>query len=111
MTDRPPSTAELLIAPHAEPSTCLGLGEARCRREVRRNHNEHASDTGERYRKRIHVVIVGFEELRSLLLPLCRFLGISYDSSNLLALCKKRAGNGTAYIPCDSHDCVHIDRS
>src|SRR5580704_12329238 len=90
---------------------CLGLGEARCRREVWRNHYEHASDASERCRKRIHVVIVGFEELRTLLLPLCRFLGIPYDSSNLLAVCKKRARNGTAYISCDSHDCVHIDAS
>src|SRR5271163_4518795 len=86
----------------------LGLGEARCRREVWRNHYEHASDTGEGCRKRVHVVIVGFEELRTLLLPLCRFRGIPYDSSNLLALCKKRARNRAAYIPCDSHDCVHM---
>src|SRR6202034_156123 len=91
--------------------SCLGLGKARCRRKVWRNHYEHASDTGERCRKRIHVVIVGFEELRALLLPLCRFLGIPYDSSNLLTLCKKRARNGTAYIPRDSHDCIHIDGS
>src|SRR3984885_8958564 len=89
----------------------LGLGKARCRREVWRNHYEHASDTGERSRKSIHVVVVGFEELRTLLLPLCRFLRIPYDSSNLLALCKKRARNGTADIPRDSHDCVHIDGS
>src|ERR1700679_1237323 len=87
----------------------LGLGEAGCRREVWRNHYEHASDTSERCRKRIHVVIIGFEELRTLLLPLCSFLRIPYDPSNLLALCKKRARNGAAYIPCDSHDCVHID--
>src|SRR5271154_7086080 len=91
--------------------SCLGLGEARCRREVWRNHYEHASDTGERCRKRIHVVIVGFEELRTLLLPLYRLLEIPYDSSNLLALCKKRARNGTAYLPRDSHDCIHIDTS
>src|SRR5580704_8918707 len=91
--------------------SCPGLGEARCRREVWRNHYEHASDTGERRPKRIHVIVVGFEELRTLLLPLCRFLGIPYDSSNLLALCKKRARNGPAYIPCDSHNCVHIDAS
>src|ERR1700733_601584 len=89
----------------------LGLGKVRCRREVWRNHYEHASDTGERCRKRIHVVIVGFEELRTLLLPLCRFLGIPDDSSNLLALCQKGARNGTAYFPCDSDDCVHIDIS
>src|SRR5271170_2279859 len=89
----------------------LGLGKAWRLREVWRNHYEHASDTGERCRKRIHVVIVGFEELRTLLLPLYRFLGIPYDSSNLLALCKKRARNGTAYIPCDSHDCIHSDGS
>src|SRR5277367_2732726 len=88
-----------------------GLGKARGGREVWRDHYEHASDTGERCCKRIHVVIVGFEELRTLLLPLRRFLRIPYDSSNLLALCKKRACNGTAYIPCDSHDCVHIDGS
>src|ERR1700722_9441631 len=91
--------------------SCLGLGEARCRCEVWRNHYEHASDTGERCRKRIHVVVVGFEELHALLLPLCRFLGIPYDPANLLALCKKRARNCAAYIPCDSHDCVHIDGS
>src|ERR1700733_15114366 len=91
--------------------SCLGLGEVRRRREVWRNHYEHARHTGQRCSKRIHVVIVGFEELRTLLLPLCRFLGIPYDSSNLLALCKKRARNGTAYIPCDSHDCIHIDGS
>src|ERR1700727_259966 len=89
----------------------LGLGKPRCRREVWRDHDEHASDTGERSRKRIHVVVVGFEELSTSLLPLCRFLGIPYDPSNLLALCKKRARNGTAYIPCNSHDCVHIDAS
>src|ERR1700722_1467500 len=89
----------------------LGFGEARCRREVWRNHYEHASDTGERCRKRIHVVIVGFEELHTLLLPLCRFLGIPYDPSNLFALCKKRARDSTAYLPCDSHDCIHIDGS
>src|SRR6202034_83862 len=94
-----------------ELQSCLGLGKARCRRKVWRNHYEHASDTGERCRKRIHVVVVSFEELRTLLLPLCRFLGIPYDSSNLLTLCKKRARNGTAYIPRDSHDCVHIDGS
>src|SRR6202020_1633356 len=88
-----------------------GFSEARCRREVWRNHDEHASDIGQRCRKRIHVVVVGFEELHTLLLPLCRFLGIPYDSSNLLAVCKKRARNGTAYISCDSHDCVHIDAS
>src|SRR5580704_8385208 len=87
----------------------LGLGKVRRRREVWRNHYEHASDTSERCRKRIHVVIVGFEDLHTLLLPLRRFLGIPYDSSNLLARCKKRARNGTAYIPRDSHDCVHID--
>src|ERR1700723_1160911 len=86
----------------------LGLGKARCRREVWRNHYEHASDTGERSRKSIHVVVVSFEELRTLLLPLCRLLEIPYDSSNLLALCKKRARNGTAYIPSDSHDCIHM---
>src|ERR1700733_8574845 len=91
--------------------SCLGLGEVRRRREVWRNHYEHASHTGQRCSKRIHAVIVGFEELPPLLLPLCRFLGIPYDSSNLLAFCKKRARNGTAYIPCDSHDCVHIDSS
>src|ERR1700679_2573600 len=89
----------------------LGLGEVRRRREVWRNHDEHASHAGERSRKRIHVVIVGLEELHTLLLPLCRFLGVPYDSSNLLALCKKRARNGTAYISCDSHDCVHMDSS
>src|ERR1700733_5634518 len=89
----------------------LGLGEARRRREVWGNHYEHASDTGERCGKRIHVVVVGFEELHALLLPLRRFLGIPYDSSHLLALCKKRVCNGTAYIPCDSHDCVHIHDS
>src|ERR1700734_3242824 len=88
--------------------SCLGLEKARGRRKVWRNHDEHAGDTGERCRKRIHVVIVGFEELHALLLPLCRFLGIPYDSSNLLALCKKRARNGTAYIPSDSHDCIHM---
>src|SRR5580704_18166932 len=88
--------------------SCLGLGEARCRRKVWRNHYEHTNDTGESSRKRIHVVIVGLEELHTLLLPICRFLEIPYDASNLLALCKKRARNGTAYIPCDSHDCVHI---
>src|ERR1700735_1655644 len=86
----------------------LGLGKARCRREVWRNHYEHASDTGKRSRESIHVVVVGFEELRTLLLPLCRLLEIPYDSSNLLALCKKRARNGTAYIPSDSHDCIHM---
>src|SRR5580698_4151094 len=91
--------------------SCLGLGEARCRGEVWRNHCKHASDAGERCRKRIHVIIVGFKELHTLLLPLCRFLEIPYDPSNLLALCKKRARNGTAYISCDSHDCVHIDGS
>src|SRR5580692_8694261 len=91
--------------------SCPGLGEARCRCKVWRNHYEHASDTGERCRKRIHVVVVGFEELRTLLLPLRCFLDIPYDSSNLLALCKKRARNGTPYIPCDSHDGVHIDCS
>src|ERR1700722_8032966 len=91
--------------------SCLGLSEARCRREVWRNHYEHASDAGERCRKRIHVVIVGFEELHSLLLPLRRFLGIPYDPSNLLALCKKGARNSAAYIPCDSHNCVHIEAS
>src|SRR5882757_5340366 len=91
--------------------SCLSLGEARFRREVWRNHYEHASDTGERSRKRIHVAVVGFEQLRTLLLPLYRLLGIPYDSSNLLALCKKRARNGTAYLPCDSYDCVHIDAS
>src|ERR1700722_18027196 len=90
---------------------CLGLGEARCRREVWRNHYEHAGDTVERCRKRIHVVIVGFEEFYTLFLPPCRFLGIPYDPSNLLALCKKRARNGAAYLSCDSHDCVHIDTS
>src|SRR6202453_268573 len=89
----------------------LGLGEDGCRREVWRNHYEHASDTSARCRKRIHVVIIGFEELRTLLLPLCSFLRIPYDPSNLFALCKKRARNGAAYIPCDSHDCVHIDAS
>src|SRR5271167_2323632 len=89
----------------------LGLGEPRCRREVWRNHYEHASDTGERCRKRFHVVVVGFEKFHTLLLPLRRLLGIPYDPSNLLALCKKRARNGTAYLPCDSHDCVHIDAS
>src|SRR5580698_1761799 len=86
----------------------LGLGKARCRREVWRNHYEHASDTGKRSRESIHVVVVGFEELRTLLLPLCRLLEIPYDSSKLLALCKKRARNGTAYIPSDSHDCIHM---
>src|SRR3984957_6723614 len=91
--------------------SCLGLGKVRCGGEVWRNHYEHPSDTGERSRKRIHVVVVGFEELRTLLLPLRRFLWIPYDSSNLLALCKKRARNGTAYIPGYSHDCVHIDGS
>src|ERR1700677_4589394 len=91
--------------------SCLGLGKARCRCKVWRNHYEHAGDIAECCRKRIHVVVVGFEELRTWLLPLCRFLGIPYDSSNLLALCKKRAHNGAAYLPCDSHDCVHIDGS
>src|ERR1700722_518632 len=89
----------------------LGFSEALCRREVWRNHYEHASDIGERGRKRIQIVVVGFEELHTLLLPLCRFLRIPDDSSNLLALCKKRACNGAAYLPCDSHDCVHIDAS
>src|ERR1700722_2043198 len=91
--------------------SCLGLGETRFRREVWRDHDEHASDTGESCRKRIHVVIVGFEELHTLLLPLRRFLGIPYDPSNLLALCKKRARNSTPYLPCDSHNSVHIDAS
>src|ERR1700723_1470310 len=91
--------------------SCLGLGKARCWRKVWRNHDERASNTGERCRKRIHLIIVGFEELHALLLPLCRFLGIPYDSSNLLVLCKKRARNGTAHIPRDSHDCEHIDKS
>src|SRR5271170_5210810 len=91
--------------------SCLGLSEARCRREVWRNHYERAGDAGERCRKRIHIVIVGFEEFHTLLLPLRRFLGIPYDSSNLLAICKKGACNGAAYIPCDSYDCVHIDAS
>src|SRR5271170_4596836 len=91
--------------------SCPGLGKAWCRRKVWRNHDEHAGDTGERCRKRVHVVIVGFEELHTLLLPLRPFLGIPYDSSNLLALCKKRARNGAAYITRDSHDCVHIDAS
>src|SRR5580692_7038528 len=86
----------------------LGLGEAWCRREVWRNHHEHAGDTGERRRKRIHVVVVGLEEFHTLLLPLCCFLGVPYDSSNPLTLCKKRARNSSAYIPCDSHDCIHI---
>src|ERR1700734_2836662 len=90
---------------------CLGFGEARCRREVRGNHCEHTSDASERCRKRIHVVVVGFEELHALLLPLRRFLGISYDSSHLLTFCKKLASNGPAYISCDSHDCVHMDFS
>src|ERR1700728_961268 len=88
-----------------------GLGKAWRRREVRRNHYEHAVDTGERCRKRIHVIVVGLEELHTLLLPICRFRGIPYDPSNLLALCKKRARNGAAYLPCDSRDCVHIDAS
>src|ERR1700733_6894253 len=94
-----------------ELQSCLGLGKARCRRKVWRNHYEHASDTGESCRKRIHIVVVSFEELRTLLLPACRFLGISYDPSNLLALCQKRSRNRAAYIPCDSHDCVHSDAS
>src|SRR5580698_9798981 len=89
----------------------LGLGEAGGRREVWRNHYEDARDTGERCRKCIHVVVVGLEELHTLLLPLRRFLGIPYYPSNPLALCKKRARNGTAYISSDSHDCVHIDTS
>src|SRR5271170_3601146 len=91
--------------------SCLGLGKAWCGREVWRNHYEHASDTGERCRKRIHVVVVGFEELHTLFPPVRRFLGIPYDPSNLLALCKKRAPDGTTYLPCNSHDCVHIDAS
>src|ERR1700751_1452700 len=91
--------------------SCFGFGEGRCWSEVWRNHYEHASDTCERRRKRIHVVVVGLEDFRTLPPPLCRFLEIPYDSSNLLSLCKKRARNGAAYLPCDAHDCVHIDGS
>src|ERR1700733_5011135 len=89
----------------------LGLREVRRWREVWRNHYEHASNAGKRCRKCIYVVIVGFEQLHALLLPLRCLLWIPDDSSNLLALCRKCARNGTAYIPCDSHDCVHIDGS
>src|SRR5271168_2144263 len=88
-----------------------GLGKAWGGREVWRNHDEHARDTCERGRKRIHLVVVGFEELHTLPLPLLCFFGIPDDPSNLLALCKKRARDGAAYLPCDSHDCVHIDAS
>src|ERR1700748_3845169 len=91
--------------------SCFRLGEVRCWSEVWRNHYEHAGDTCESGRKRIHVVVVGFEKLHTLLLPLRRFLRTPYDPSNLLALCKKRARNGHAYLPCDSHDCVHVDSS